>query len=234
MRGPGVLAAVCVCVLQLSVVACRTSREQEHLVMIPVAPSSERPRPIVAEPPVRARDDEADAFRKGDQSPQVDLDDGAKGQSFHATARPVECPMGAQWTGSVCRVTEVSCPSRSQLVGSRCIGEVKCPDESAWDGRMCRPRAVLPAVLPVDAGPSQRASPGPPDDGAVCHVNFNTIPASEVFVDGTALGPTPRIRVVLNAGRHVVLFVAGQMAKKSISFTCSPGEAKSVVAKLFE
>jgi hypothetical protein len=89
---------------------------------------------------------------------------------------------------------------------------------------MCRPRAVLPVATPS----------GAPVVGMVCHVNFNTIPASEVFVDGTALGPTPRMGVVLPAGRHVVLFVAGQMAKKAISFACGPGEAKSVVAKLFE
>ena len=229
MRCPTVLAVGFVCILHLPVVACRGSAEHEHLVTIPVAPPSERPRPTLSEPPVRARDDEADAFTKGVHPPQLDLDDGGAGPSFRATLRPVECPEGAKWTGAVCRVTEVSCPSGSQLVGSRCIGEVKCPDESQWDGRMCRPRAVLPVATGRSPSPS-----GAPVAGMVCHVNFNTIPASEVFVDGTALGPTPRVGAVLPAGRHVVLFVAGQMAKKSISFTCGPGETKSVVAKLFE
>lgn len=232
MRCPTVLAAGFVCILHLPVVACRGSAEHEHLVMIPVAKPSERPRPTLSEPPVRARDDEADAFTKGVHPPQLDLDDGGAGPSFRATLRPVECPEGAKWTGSVCRVTEVSCPSGSQLVGSRCIGEVKCPDASQWDGSTCRPSAVLPVVSARTS--SQPTPPSVTGAGAVCHVNFNTIPASDVFVDGTALGPTPRFRAVLPAGRHVVLFVAGQMAKKSISFTCGPGEAKSVVAKLFE
>ncbi len=232
MGGPRLLLAGFVCVVHLPVVACRGPGEAEHLVMVPIAKPSERPRPIVAEPPVRARDDEANAFDKGVWPSQIDLDDGGPRPSPRASARPIECPEGAKWTGTVCRVTEVSCPSGSQLVGSRCIGEVKCPDESQWDGSMCRPRAVLP-VLPARAS-SQPTPPSGSGAGAVCQVNFNAIPASDVFVDGTALGPTPRFRAVLPAGRHVVLFVAGQMAKKSISFTCGPGETKSVVAKLFE
>ncbi len=217
--------------MHLSIVACRAPGDSEHLVVVPVAPPSERPRPLLAQPPARARDDEADAFSKGGRARRVaDLDDAAG--SARSATRAVECPEGATWTGSVCRVTDVSCPSGSHLVGLRCIGEVKCPDESTWDGSMCRPRAVMPVgSVPTAPHPSP---PRLPVGAETCQVNFNTLPVSEVFVDGTALGPTPRVRAVLPAGRHVVLFVAGQMAKKSVSFTCAPGETKSVVAKLFE
>jgi serine/threonine-protein kinase len=64
-----------------------------------------------------------------------------------------------------------------------------------------------------------------------CTLNFNSIPASRVVLDGRPLGTTPKMSVSASAGPHTVLFV-GDSGKKSMSASCKAGETKTVATRL--
>lgn len=182
-----------------------------------VAPIA-RPAPTLTKPPVRSRDDEGAAFdAPGSRGARgVDLD----GDGPPKRTAPIVCPPDAKWSGSACVVSEVECPAHAKLVGTRCIGEVRCPDDSAWDGSGCRPFAKLPPPPPGTA----------PNDK--CAANLASIPTSDVFLDGAALGPTPRVRVPIAPGVHQVLFVSADGTKRTITFECRSGETKTVAVKM--
>jgi hypothetical protein len=76
-----------------------------------------------------------------------------------------------------------------------------------------------------DPGPKAAA----PSGG--CTLNFNSIPASRVVLDGRPLGMTPKVGVAASAGSHSVLFVA-EGTKKSTSATCKAGETKTVAVRI--
>jgi len=64
-----------------------------------------------------------------------------------------------------------------------------------------------------------------------CTLNFNSIPASRVVLDGMPLGMTPKVGIAASAGPHSVLFVADGN-KKSTSATCKAGETKTVAVRI--
>ncbi len=66
-----------------------------------------------------------------------------------------------------------------------------------------------------------------------CFLNINSIPASQVFVDGVALGWTPRMRAPASVGSHTVLFMTDQ-AKRTITATCAAGETKAILTKFVQ
>jgi hypothetical protein len=65
-----------------------------------------------------------------------------------------------------------------------------------------------------------------------CVFNFNTIPASEVVVDGVSLGFTPKRGVTLAAGNHGVVFTSQDGDKRMTNASCSPGETKTISGRL--
>lgn len=181
-------------------------------------PPSPAPPPAavvpIAAPPPRAKDDESDAWAVG-------------GQRGSAEARPVvKCPSGSRSNGGICVATEVSCPAGSRRVQNTCVGDVTCPQGGVWDGDTCRPAAAstsnggaLPGSIAVDAGG--------------CFLNINSIPASQVLIDGVAAGWTPRVRAPVNVGSHTVVFLTEQ-AKKSVSVSCAAGETKAVITRFVQ
>jgi serine/threonine-protein kinase len=72
------------------------------------------------------------------------------------------------------------------------------------------------------------AATGPGD--ATLHIN--SIPPSNVLLDGKPLGRTPRLGVVTGAGAHVIVFVHPTRGKKTVSVRVAPGQAKTVSARL--
>jgi len=54
-------------------------------------------------------------------------------------------------------------------------------------------------------------------------LNINSIPVSNIILDGKPIGSTPKLGVKVAAGRHTVVFVHPQHGRKSSSVSVSPG-----------
>jgi serine/threonine-protein kinase len=95
-------------------------------------------------------------------------------------------------------------------------------------GKAAKGARVAPAAKaePAEAPKASAAGSGP------CTLNFNSIPASRIVLDGRPLGMTPKMGVSASAGSHSVLFVADGGTKKSTSATCKAGETKTVAVRI--
>jgi serine/threonine-protein kinase len=62
---------------------------------------------------------------------------------------------------------------------------------------------------------------------------MNSIPPSNCFLDGKALGSTPKVKVTVKPGSHTVKFVdADDGLTKTVTVSVGAGETKTAVAKL--
>ena len=141
------------------------------------------------------------------------------------TQTGASCPFGSRWDGRACVYREV-------------IQKLVCPAGTRREGQLCVIRDVsrLPAEPPVAEGEAEGA-PGrrgsPPARGAQRGVvSFNSIPSSQVYLDGHWLGQTPIMRWSLDAGRHTVLFVHPERGRKVRSFELSPRQHKTIAVRL--
>jgi serine/threonine-protein kinase len=66
--------------------------------------------------------------------------------------------------------------------------------------------------------------------GGNCTLNLNSIPASNVVLDGRPLGPTPKVGISVTAGNHTVMFVGDKTKRMGVS--CKAGEKKTVAPRL--
>lgn len=98
-----------------------------------------------------------------------------------------------------------------------------------------------PPPQPVANNNNQVAPPPPPPPppqpatggGGDAFLNINSIPPSTCFLDGKALGSTPKVGVKVSPGVHTVKFVnSDQGLTKTISVKVNAGETKPAVAKL--
>ncbi len=108
----------------------------------------------------------------------------------------VSCPRDARWDGVSCVATHarVECPAGSRRDGDDCVAtRVVCPAGTVMTNGRCLAEVAEP--------------PEPPGPGPSAPVRFNSIPPSEVFVDGRAIGQTPIHGIAIREGRHVVRFV---------------------------
>jgi serine/threonine-protein kinase len=64
-----------------------------------------------------------------------------------------------------------------------------------------------------------------------CTFNFNSIPVSNVLLDGRPIGGTPKLGVAAPPGSHNVLFVTAD-TRKLVTVTCRAGEVKTVPVRL--
>jgi serine/threonine-protein kinase len=106
-------------------------------------------------------------------------------------------------------------------------------NDSAPAGKAGKGPRVAAAPAPAPAK-NDAPDPGPKNAGAAsgsCTLNFNSIPASRVVLDGRPLGMTPKVGVSASAGAHSVLFVADGN-KKSTSASCKAGETKTVAVRI--
>jgi len=89
--------------------------------------------------------------------------------------------------------------------------------------------AAAPAA-PAEAAAPQGDSAGEGNEG---FLNINSIPPSTCFLDGRALGSTPKVHITVKPGAHTVKFVnSDEGLTKTVSVSVSAGETKQAVAKL--
>jgi len=89
------------------------------------------------------------------------------------------------------------------------------------------PSAPEAPPIPGEEAPTSKPAAG----GGTCTLNFNSIPVSNVVLDGRPLGGTPKIGISASAGSHNVMFIHPELGKKAASVTCKGGETKPVVVR---
>ena len=86
---------------------------------------------------------------------------------------------------------------------------------------------------PVAANPPP-AQPAPQKGAAKgkATLNMNSIPVSNVILNGHPLGPTPKVGVQVDPGPQTVVFVHPDFGRKVMSATVGAGETKTFMAKM--
>jgi serine/threonine-protein kinase len=100
------------------------------------------------------------------------------------------------------------------------------------------PKAASPrGHTPATGTPSHPAPPAPEplslDPSAAvgqAFLNINSIPVSSVILDGKPIGSTPKLKVPVSPGPHLVLFLNPEQGfKKQITVTVGAGETKAAI-----
>jgi serine/threonine-protein kinase len=95
------------------------------------------------------------------------------------------------------------------------------------------PQAAAPAPAPAPAPVAAPRAAAAEGNGSEAYLNINSIPASTCYLDGRALGSTPKINVSVKPGTHTVKFVnTEQGLTKTVTVSVGAGETKPAVAKL--
>jgi hypothetical protein len=91
-----------------------------------------------------------------------------------------------------------------------------------------------PPAYPTPAPPAAKASPARSSGAGAPggFLNINSMPASSSFLDGKALGSTPRLHVEVSAGSHTVRFRAPDGSTKTVVVHVGAGETALAVARL--
>jgi serine/threonine-protein kinase len=96
-------------------------------------------------------------------------------------------------------------------------------------------RNTPPPVSGSTGRSSSAAAVAKPAGGAAksdaAKLNFNSIPASNVILDGKPLGSTPKTGVTVEPGMHTVIFVHAEHGRKAKGVNAQAGKTISVVAK---
>jgi serine/threonine-protein kinase len=87
------------------------------------------------------------------------------------------------------------------------------------------PRSTTPSV-PIPAAPA--APKAPAGNGTL---NLNSIPVSNVILDGRPLGATPKLGISVPPGSHTVIFVHAEHGRKAKSVSVTAGKTVPVVVK---
>jgi serine/threonine-protein kinase len=148
--------------------------------------------------------------------------------------QPVEIETGKNWSVEATKVgyedfrLPITFDDRADKAFQIVLTEKgRPPIAPAPEGRVAVPQ---PRPVPVPA-PEPPPIPGEPTGGGTCTLNFNSIPVSNVVMDGRPLGGTPKVGVSASAGSHNVTFIHAELGKKSTSVTCKGGEIKPVVVR---
>ena len=102
--------------------------------------------------------------------------------------------------------------------------------------------AALPALpLAAATAPTAQAPVAAPEPGAPApapkpaikfgYLNFNSIPVSNVVVDGRPIGTTPKTSVRVRAGKHNVVFVHSEHGRRAQSVFVAPGARRTVAVR---
>lgn len=78
--------------------------------------------------------------------------------------------------------------------------------------------------------PAPSPEPAPAAAGGSATLNINSIPVSNIILDGRPVGATPKVGQKVNAGTHMILFVNGS-DRKSASVTVTAGQTKTVAVR---
>jgi hypothetical protein len=87
---------------------------------------------------------------------------------------------------------------------------------------------------PADPDPKPTAAADPSGGGSGdSFLDINSIPVSNILVDGKPVGTTPKLHLQVSPGAHTVVFVnAEQGLKKTVSVSVGAGETKKAIARL--
>ncbi|MFZ5891511.1 MAG: PEGA domain-containing protein [Myxococcota bacterium] len=88
-----------------------------------------------------------------------------------------------------------------------------------------------PIPTPGPATPKEPKEAKPAAAAGNGTLTLNSIPVSNVILDGRPLGPTPKLNVSVPAGSHTVIFVHPEMGRKAKSVTVAAGKSVPVVVK---
>ena len=95
---------------------------------------------------------------------------------------------------------------------------------------------VAPAAPAPHAGTSHSApaaqAPARPAAKGKATLNINSIPVSNVILNGRPLGPTPKVGVQVAPGPQTVVFVHPQFGRKAMSGVVNAGETKTFMVRL--
>jgi len=108
------------------------------------------------------------------------------------------------------------------------------PAPAPAPARIAQPAAAKPEPAPVvrsDDSPAPASRVAQDSASGKCTLNINSIPASNVTVDGHSVGATPKLGISVAAGTHTVMLTTNT-ARKATSTTCSAGEEKTIAMRL--
>jgi hypothetical protein len=91
------------------------------------------------------------------------------------------------------------------------------------------PSAALAAAIAPNA-PATPATPAPAAAAGSGTLNINSIPISNVLVDGRPVGPTPR-QMSVPAGKHSITFVHPTLGRKSLTVNVNAGKTALAATK---
>lgn len=90
-------------------------------------------------------------------------------------------------------------------------------------------RAKAPAPAPTPAPPAPVAKqPAVAGQGTL---NINSIPQSNVLLDGRPLGKTPRAGVATTAGSHTVVFIHAEHGRKQVTVNVAAGKTATAAVR---
>jgi len=78
---------------------------------------------------------------------------------------------------------------------------------------------------------ASQASTSTKASGGAAKLNFNSIPASTVVLNGKPLGRTPRMGITTKAGANLVVFIHPEKGRKRVSVSVPAGKTKTVAVR---
>ncbi len=117
--------------------------------------------------------------------------------------------------------------------------EITMVEGSSEGGGSSTVAASAPAAPQHGSAPASRTAASPAKEpvatargGKKAVLNMNSIPVSNVILNGRPLGATPKIGVQVDPGPQTVVFVHPQLGRKVMSANVASGETKTFMARL--
>jgi serine/threonine protein kinase len=176
---------------------------------------------------------------------KVTLVSGKDRRQLSDFSQPVEIETSKNWTVEATKTGHedfkqaITFEDRAEKTFVISLAEKSKPEPTAVAAAAPRsapePRAApepKPAPEPAAEEPEEKkpASSGG-GGGGNCTLNINSIPVSNVVLDGKPLGGTPKIGVSASAGSHTVIFINPEEGRKVTSVTCKSGDTKTVAVR---
>jgi serine/threonine-protein kinase len=112
---------------------------------------------------------------------------------------------------------------KTYAVSLTAIGEAPAVAPPVGGGTHPKPGGGGVAVPPTPKAP--------PAAAGEAHLNINSIPVSNVILDGRPLGPTPKVGVSVKAGAHTIMFVHAEFGRKTKSVNVASGATSTVAVR---
>jgi hypothetical protein len=112
------------------------------------------------------------------------------------------------------------------------LGLASAPDASAPEKGAegaASPKHSSPAPAPAPKPAPVAEKPAAPAGKGT--ININSIPVSNVILDGKPLGPTPKVGVSVSPGLHTVIFVHPEHGRKAKSVNVEAGKTAAAVVR---